>query len=56
MASILDDPRQKTNPMASVCLQPRHKSDSMASGNNRGQKASPFGLVAICLGSKPEAK
>ena len=56
MASVLADPRQKRNPMDLVCLQPRHKSDSMALGNNRGQKAPPFGLDPICLGSKPEAK
>jgi len=38
MASILVNPRQKRNPMAPVHLEPRHKRDSMASGNNRGQK------------------
>jgi len=38
MASVLVDPRQKRNPMAPVHLKPRHKRDSMASGNNRGQK------------------
>jgi len=38
-------------PMAPVHLEPRHKKDFMASGNNRGQ-----GLTPICLGSRPEAK
>ena len=42
--------------MALVLLQPRQKSVSMASGDNRGQKAPPFGLVLICLGSKIEAE
>ncbi|QCD81270.1 hypothetical protein DEO72_LG2g1595 [Vigna unguiculata] len=31
-------PRQKWNTMAVVHLEPRHKRNSMASGNNRGQK------------------
>jgi len=41
-------------PMAPVHLEPRHKIDSMDSGNNRGQRG--FGLTPICLGSRPEAK
>ena len=56
MASVLVDPRQKRNPMAPVHLELRHKRDSMASGNNRGQKGVPFGLTPICFGSRPEAK
>ena len=42
--------------MASVLTDPRHKTGSMASGDNRGQKGVPFGLAPICLGSRPEAK
>ena len=42
--------------MASVLMDPGHKRDFMASGNNRGQKGVPFGLTPICLGSRPEAK
>jgi len=34
MASVLVDPRQKRNRMAPVHLEPKHKRDSMASGNN----------------------
>ena len=53
MASVLTDPRQKAVYMAPVSKQPRHKTESMASGDNRGQKV---GLAPICLGSIPEAK
>jgi len=42
--------------MAPVRLQPKQKSVFMASGDNRGQKAPPFGLTPICLGSKTEAE
>ena len=56
MASVLVDQRQKRNPMAPIHLEPRHKRDSMASGNNRGPKGVPFGLTPICLGSRPETK
>jgi len=42
--------------MALVPLQPRQKSVSMASSDNQGQKASPFGLAPICLGSKTEVE
>jgi len=38
MASVLVEPRQKRNHMAPVHLESRHKRDSIASGNNRGQK------------------
>jgi len=38
MASVLTDPRQKVVYMAPVSKQPRHKTGSMASGGNRGQK------------------
>jgi len=38
MASVLTDPRQKAVYMAPVLKQPRHKTGSMASGDNRGQK------------------
>jgi len=38
MASVLTDPRQKAVYMAPVSKQPRHKTGSMASGDNRGQK------------------
>jgi len=38
MASVLIDPRQKALYMAPVSKQPRHKTGSMASGDNRGQK------------------
>ena len=38
MASVLVDLRQKRNPMAPVHLEPRHKRDSMASGNNRAKR------------------
>jgi len=48
-------------PMAPVPLQLRQKSVFTASGDNRGQKAPPFGtlpfgLTPICLGSKIEAE
>jgi len=43
-------------PMAPVPLQPRQKGVFTASGDNRGQKAPPFGLTPICLGSKTEAE
>ena len=56
MASVLVDTRQKRNPMAPIYLEPRHKRDSMASGNNRGQNGVPFGLTSICLGSRPKTK
>jgi len=56
MASILANPRQKRKPMAPVCLQLSHESDSMASSNNWSQKAPPFGLEPICLGFKAEIK
>jgi len=56
MASVLTDPKQKSPSMAPVPLQLRQKSASMASGDNRGQKAPPFGLALICLGSKTEAE
>jgi len=56
MASVLADPRQKTYSMALVHLESRLKSASIASGDNRGQKAPPFGLIPICLDSRPEAK
>ena len=55
MASVLTDLRQKAVYMAPVSKQPRHKTGSMASGDNRGQKV-PFGLAPICLDSRPEAK
>jgi len=42
--------------MALVPLQPRQKSVFTASGDNRGQKATPFGLTPICLSSKTEAE
>jgi len=38
MASVLTDPRQKAVYMAPVSKQPRHKTRSMASADNRGQK------------------
>jgi len=38
MASVLTDPRQKAVYMAPVLKQLRHKTGSMASGDNRGQK------------------
>jgi len=46
----------ETDAMASVLSDPRQKTDDMASGDNRGQKEVPFGLAPICLGSKTEAK
>jgi len=42
--------------MASVLPDPRQKTDAMASGDNRGQKEVPFGLAPICLDSKTEAE
>jgi len=42
--------------MASVLPDPRQKTDAMASGDNWGQKDVPFGLAPICLGSKTEAE
>jgi len=50
------DPRQKNAFMAPVRLQSRQKSASMASVITRGQKALPFGLAPICLGSKIEVE
>ena len=55
MASVLTDSRQKVVYRAPVSKQPRHKTGSMASGDNQGQKV-PFGLALICLGSRPKAK
>jgi len=39
--------------MAPVHLEPKHKRDSMTSGNNRDQKGILFDLTPICLGPDP---
>ena len=56
MASILPNSMQKRAYMTLVPLQQRSKKTSTISGDNRGLKGVPFGLVPICLGSKTETE